>query len=143
MPAYTREAAEDRTCNHEDRRDERDALDEHEPGLSWRLVIVTTRGAHLGFNTPMPQRQFTSRLWNDDLSEIAGSDCIDLASSLQKVADNAERFVGLVGEAPVDLPLKPDAFCVMRFGGCGDEYNTSFGSIYRAVLYRDWLQDIL
>ena len=29
MPTYTREAAEDHTGNHEDRRDERHALDEH------------------------------------------------------------------------------------------------------------------
>jgi hypothetical protein len=45
MPAYTREAAEDRTCNHEDRSDERDALDEHAKVSLGRLVIVTTRAA--------------------------------------------------------------------------------------------------
>jgi hypothetical protein len=130
MPTYKREAPEDRTSNHKDRSDERDALDEHKTDLLGRLVIVTMRGAHLGFNTPIPKRQFTSRLGHDDVSEIAGHDCVDLASCLQKFADNAERFVGLVGEALVDLPLKPDAFCVMGFGGCGDEHNTSFGSIY-------------
>jgi hypothetical protein len=30
MPTYKREATEERTSNHEDRCDERDALDEHE-----------------------------------------------------------------------------------------------------------------
>ena len=82
------------------------------------MVIEITRSAHLGFNvTPIRQRRFTSRLGNDDVSEIAGHDCVDLASYLQKFADNAERFVGLVSETLVDLPLKLDAFRVMRFGG--------------------------
>ena len=44
MPAYTREATEEHTSNHEDRRDERDALDEHELA-PWPLNHPTTRGA--------------------------------------------------------------------------------------------------
>jgi hypothetical protein len=38
MPTYQRAATEDRTSNHEDRSDERDALDEHELvsfGAAW------------------------------------------------------------------------------------------------------------
>jgi hypothetical protein len=45
MPTYKREATEDRTRNHEDRCDERDALDEHAMVSLGRLVIVTTRAA--------------------------------------------------------------------------------------------------
>ena len=45
MPTYEREATEERTSNHKDRRDERDALDEHAMASWGCLVIVTTRAA--------------------------------------------------------------------------------------------------
>jgi hypothetical protein len=45
VPTYKREATEDRTSNHEDRRNERDGLDEHELVSLGRLVIVTMRSA--------------------------------------------------------------------------------------------------
>jgi hypothetical protein len=44
-PTYKHEAAEDRSSNHENRGDKRDALDEHGLASLGRLVILTMRDA--------------------------------------------------------------------------------------------------